>query len=98
MRSSLPSPLTSASAKESGFEPTATGEPKPALNEPPPVPSSTLTLLLDTLAATMSGRPSPLMSAMATDFGRAPTAYGDPGAALNAPVPFPNSTLTLLLE
>ena len=50
------------------------------MNEPLPFPNNTLTLLLPELAVTMSGLPSPLTSATATEVGFVPTAKGEPGA------------------
>ena len=72
MRSGLPSPLTSATATESGSTPVAKvcWAAKEAVVAPGAVVfSSTLTLLLPALATTRSGLPSPLTSATATETG-----------------------------
>src|SRR4029079_1140027 len=59
-----------------------------------PLPSSTKTLLEPLLATTMSGLPSPLRSAIATDHGIEPAAT--PVAPWNVPSPLPSSTARLL--
>ena len=65
-----PSPLKSPTATPTGYEPAATFT--GPLNEPVPVPSSTLTP--PALAVTRSILPSPLKSAMATERGCDPAA------------------------
>ena len=101
-RSCRPSPLKSPTATENGLKPVrgdaaAINVPSPML--PVPLPSSTDTELVLTLAVTRSCRPSPLKSPTATDRGLPPIA-GD-AAAVNVPspmlpVPLPNNTDTEL--
>ena len=66
--STLPSALMSASASAVNVEPPAvfSCDCRAKPNPPPTCPGSTLTRSAVVLAATMSGRPSPLTSAMAT--------------------------------
>ena len=68
--SSLPSPLTSATATEYRFLPTPNGI--GAGSVPSPLPSSTLTVLALRLPTTRSSLPSPLRSATATEAGPLP--------------------------
>ena len=62
---------------------------------PLPLPSSTLTVSLPLLATTMSGLPSPLTSATATENGLEPVAKVC--WVWKVPLPLPSSTLTVSL-
>src|SRR5437870_2254994 len=64
-------------------------------NPPRPSPSSILTLLDKRFATTRSGFPSRLKSPTATASGATPETTGEPGGSVNAPLPLPNSIVTL---
>ena len=96
--SRLPSPLKSAPAIDSGSNPgNAIGLPAAAVKPPAPFPSNNERLRLSRFSETRSGLPSPLKSPTTSHSGVVPTGNGLPGTCVNAPAPFPSSTVTLLL-
>ena len=95
-RSGLPSPLKSPTATDCGNRPAAKGLPGAGWNPPVPSPRRTVKSLELLLAVTISGLPSPLKSATATDCGPVPTANGLPAAGVNPPVPSPKRIVTVL--
>ena len=82
--SALPSPVTSATETANGSFPAARFS--AALNVPPLLPSSTLTLPEIELAVMMSGIPSLFTSANVTEVGPLPTEYRFGAASVPSPL------------
>lgn len=82
--SGSPSSFRSPTATDVGWFPVANGPEGEAAKLPPAVWRSTVTLSESAFAATRSRLPSPLKSAIATDYGRVSTPNGPTGVKVSA--------------